>query len=426
MPLMRLALITVHTSPLAKLGGSKTGGMNVYVREIALELSKRNIAVDIYTRREATETPLIDNSLADNIRVVHISAGPEQALSPDEVYPYLTQFTAGVLALITNERIQYDVIYSHYWLSGLVAHVLEESLGTPFVQMFHTLGHMKNRIVMSGLPPLAPNVRVHSEIKIVRWASRIVAATVAEQSQLLWLYRADRRKIAIIPPGVNAERFYPLPMAQTKHQLGIAIDSHLILFVGRIEPLKGVENILHALYLLHQQTPQMLSNVCFAVVGGDLEHADRELTRLRQLSVQLGLSQYVRFLGAQDHSMLPVYYSAALVVMMPSDYESFGLAALEAMACGTPVIASQVGGLAYLIKDGETGFLVPVRQPEILAERISFLISNPHKREQMGRAAARLAQQYTWPSVVDQLLSMFETVAERRFNRRRNSAHLLP
>lgn len=426
MPLKRLAIITVHTSPLAQLGGSKTGGMNVYVREIAQEFGRRNIAVDIFTRRASPEQPLVDGSLGGTVRVIHVSAGLGQPLSPDEVYPHLPQFTAGMLAFTTSENIQYDAVYSHYWLSGLVAHALQEVWGLPFAQMFHTLGHMKNRIVMSGLPAVVPDVRIHHEIRIVRWAYRIIAATPAEQSQLLWLYRADRRKIAIIPPGVNPKRFFPIPMNEAKYRLGIPAEKYLFLFVGRIEPLKGVENILQALHHLHQQKPQVLTNVCFAVIGGDLENADHELTRLQQLSVQLGLSQYVRFLGAQDQSHLPIYYSASVAAMMPSDYESFGLAALEAMACGTPVIASQVGGLAYLIRDGETGFLVPVREPEALAERIVFLLNHPNERERMGQAAAQLAQQYTWPSVADQLLAVFEEVMERRFSPRRSSAHPLP
>ncbi|MBZ0306494.1 MAG: glycosyltransferase, partial [Anaerolineae bacterium] len=305
MSLKRLAIITVHTSPLAKLGGNKTGGMNVYVREIAQELGRRDIAVDIYTRRTSASDPDIDDTLGANVRVIYISAGAEQPLTPDEVYPYLPQFTAGVLASTARENTQYDLVYSHYWLSGLVAHALQEVWGTPFVQMFHTLGHMKNRIILSRAASLAPDVRIHHETRIVRWANCVIAATAAEQSQLLWLYRADRRKIVIIPPGVNAERFYPVPMEQAKQQIGIPSNYRVLSFVGRIEPLKGVENILQALYLLRQKTPRVLSDVCFTVIGGDLKNPDSELTRLQQLSVQLGLSQYVRFLGAQDHTRLP-------------------------------------------------------------------------------------------------------------------------
>lgn len=415
MTIARLALLSVHTSPLAQLGGSKTGGMNVYVREIAQEFAQRGIAVDIFTRRVAAGTPIVDTSLGDNVRVVHILAGPEQTLAPDDVYPYLPQFTAGVQTFVTGESLVYDLIYSHYWLSGMAAHALKAVWDIPFVQMFHTLGQMKNRIVLRDSASLSPDVRVYHETRIVQWANHLIAATTAEQTQLLWLYRADRRKISIIPPGVNTLRFQPVPVVAAKHQLGLPLDEQLLLFVGRIEPLKGVDSILQALAVIHQRSPQLLAAARFIIVGGDTSTMDAgELARLRQLGSQLGLSHLIEFLGAKDQSLLPLYYSAALAVIMPSDYESFGLVALEAMACGTPVIASQVGGLAYLIRDGETGFLVPVRDPAILADRITTLLTDVEQRKQMGQAAAALARQYSWSAIADQLLSLFQRVVDQQ------------
>jgi D-inositol-3-phosphate glycosyltransferase len=268
---------------------------------------------------------------------------------------------------------------------------------------------MKNRIVPDGILQLAPDVRVHYETQITGWANRIVAATPAEQAQLLWLYRTDRRKIVVIPPGVNTERFHVIPMANAKQELGIPVERQLLLFAGRIEPLKGVDSILQALHLIQQQNPALLHQVRFVVVGGDITSThDRELVRLRQLSEQLGLGQAVDFVGAKDQTLLPFYYAAAAAVIMPSDYESFGLVALEAMACGTPVIASQVGGLPFLIREGETGFLVPVREPTALADRMLTLLLNPQERLQMGAAAAKLAQQYSWLAIADQLIPLFE------------------
>lgn len=407
--LNRLALLSVHTSPLAQLGGNKTGGMNVYIRELAQELGRRGVTVDIYTRKAAAHLPLVDHTLGPNVRVICILAGPEMPLNPDDVYAHLPQFTAGVLAFTTSEGLRYDLLYSHYWLSGLVAHQLKDIWGTPFVQMFHTLGHMKNRIVPDGILQLAPDVRVHYETQITGWANRIVAATPAEQAQLLWLYRTDRRKIVVIPPGVNTERFHVISMANAKQKLGIPVERQLLLFAGRIEPLKGVDSILQALHLIQQRNPTLLHHVRFVVVGGDITSThDRELVRLRQLSEQLGLGQAVDFVGAKDQTLLPFYYAAAAAVIMPSDYESFGLVALEAMACGTPVIASQVGGLPFLIREGETGFLVPVREPAALADRMLTLLLNPPQRLQMGAAAAKLAQQYSWSAIADQLIPLFE------------------
>jgi D-inositol-3-phosphate glycosyltransferase len=409
----RIAILSVHTSPLAALGGRKTGGMNVYVREFAEELGRRGVAVDIYTRRTACDTPEVDASLGEGVQVINIKAGNCQPLDPDQVYPHLSQFAAGVIAFTTKHNLQYDMIYSHYWLSGWVAHKLKEVWNTPFVHMFHTLGHMKNRIDAGHAP--VPDVRVSIETQIVQWADRIVAATPAEQAQLLWLYRADRRKIVIAPPGVNTHWFRPLPQDAAKHQLGVSGVCHLLLFVGRIEPLKAVDTILEAISLIRRDHGHLLERVCFAVIGGDPDNpADRELANLRELVAALKLDDIVEFLGAKDQKLLPLYYAAASAVIVPSDYESFGMVALEAMATGTPVIASEVGGLAFLVRTEETGFLVPVRDPSALAEGIMTILTQPDKRKLLGKNAARLAQQYTWSNIVDQLMPTFDEVVSQR------------
>jgi len=413
MGVQRIAILSVHTSPLAPLGGKKTGGMNVYVREFAEELGRHNIAVDIYTRRAAPNLPDVDNFIGENVRVIHLAAGPLQTLDPNDVYPYVSQFAAGVIAFTTRQHIKYDLIYSHYWLSGWVAHKLNEVWNTPFVQMFHTLGHMKNRI--DAKQPILPDIRLTVETQVVQWADRIVAATPAEQAQLLWLYRADPRKIVIVPPGVDSSRFRPIPQDEAKARLNIPLKNNLLLFVGRIEPLKAVDTILEAINLIRRDNPQVLEHTAFAIIGGDPDNpADKELSRLRTLSESLNLRDIVDFLGAKDHKMLAYYYAAATAVIMPSDYESFGMVALEAMASGTPVIASEVGGLAYLVNDKKTGFLVPAREPAALAKGIVTLLTDPIKRAQLGQNAAELARQYAWSNIVDQLLPVFEDVAARR------------
>ncbi|GAB4524482.1 MAG: glycosyltransferase [Anaerolineae bacterium] len=407
MTIKRIAMLSVHTSPIAAIGGKKVGGMNVYVRELAQEFARRGIGVDIFTRRSGPEQPDIDRSLGENVRVIHLLAGPPQPLDPDDVYGHLSQFTAGLIAFATRQGIGYDLIYSHYWLSGWVANKLKEVWGTPFIQMFHTLGHMKYRIVPGSVAPLStPRIRVETEI--VRWADRIVAATPAEHDQLLWLYRADRRKIVVIPPGVDAGRFYPIPEAEAKEKLGIPVETNMLLFVGRIEPLKAVDTILQAIHLLRQQNPDLLATARFAIIGGDPnDSTDQELMRLQTMATELGMDDVVVFLGSKDHSLLPYYYSAATAVIMPSDYESFGMVALEAMASGTPVIASQTGGLAFLVRDQETGLLVPVRDPKALAEGIHTLLAEPEKRALLSQQAAALAEQYAWSNIASQLLTVF-------------------
>jgi D-inositol-3-phosphate glycosyltransferase len=410
-------MLSVHTSPLARLGGKKTGGMNVYVRELARELGRRGIAVDIFTRRDSPDLPEIDTSLGENVRVIHIHAGAPVPLDPIDVYTHVQQFAAGVIAFATRqESLSYDLIYSHYWLSGWVAHKLNEVWGIPFAQMFHTLGHMKNRID-SGMAGLKlPDVRINVETQIMNWADRLIAATPAERAQLLWLYRADARKIAIIPPGVDSQRFRPLERAEARQMLEIHPESKLLLFVGRIEPLKAVDTILEAVHLLKRNHPEVLENTKLAIIGGNPQDLanNQELARLMTFACECDLEEVVQFLGAKDQHMLPAYYAAATAVIMPSDYESFGMVALEAMASGTPVIATEVGGLAYLVRDNETGFLVPVRDPHALADRIRILLTEQATQARLSANAAALAESYTWRQITDQLLTVFEDMLDRR------------
>ena len=409
----RLAILSVHTSPLAAMGGKKTGGMNVYIRELARELGSRGISVDIFTRRNSHDEPDMDHRIAENVRVIYLNAGPVKSLKPDEIYPYLPQFTARLMAFATRKNLKYDIIYSHYWLSGWVAQKLKESWGTPFVHMFHTLGQMKQRILSHN--SILPDQRIRTEMEVVAWADRIVAATPAEHSQLMWLYRANRRKIQIVPPGVDTQRFYPTSQRDAKHDLGFDPDHKILLFVGRIEPLKAIDSIINALDVIQKTEPQLLMQIRFAIVGGDPDDKhDAEMVRLKTLTEDLGLSDVVLFLGAKDQTELPAYYAAATAVIMPSDYESFGMVALEAMATGTPVIASQVGGLGYLVKDRATGFLVPVREPESIACCITKMVNDDCCTEKMGKCASDLAREYAWEKIADRILSTFDEILSKK------------
>jgi D-inositol-3-phosphate glycosyltransferase len=329
------------------------------------------------------------------------------------MYPYMSEFTSRLMAFAMMQGVRYDFVYSHYWLSGWVAQKLKESWGTPFVQMFHTLGHMKQRILTHETT--MPNQRIQTEAEVMRWADALVAATPAEYMQMLWLYRADRRKIEIIPPGVDIERFQPGQDPNVPLELGLGRDGQYLLFVGRIEPLKAVDSILHALAILRNNDSHLLNDMCLVIVGGDpKDKTDSEMVRLQELARELRVSDLVCFAGARDQSQLPAFYANAAAVLMPSDYESFGMAALEAMASGTPVIASQVGGLAYLVRDGETGYLVPVREPQAIAAQIAELLSDPEKCAEMGRRAAEVAQEYAWSKIVDRVLAIFNTVGSKQ------------
>jgi D-inositol-3-phosphate glycosyltransferase len=401
----RVAILSVHTCPLAMLGGKKTGGMNVYVRELSRELSRRGIAVDVYTRSENPGVPHInDADLGPHARVIHVPTGPEEPMQRGAIAEYLPQFVAGVKAFAQDQALRYDVIHSHYWLSGSVAEALRDEWDVPILHMFHTLGHMKNRVAQDVDQKEAP-ARVEAEQRLVSSVDCIVAATPAERAQLMWLYDADMRKIKVVPPGVDTTRFHPLPAGEARREIGVPEDQDMVLFVGRIEPLKGIDTLIRAVALVRQEHP----NMCVTVIGGDDEASEsHEMNRLKELREELGVDDLVTFMGARDQDRLQYYYSAAQVVVMPSDYESFGMVALEAMACGTPVIASEVGGLAYLVQDAVTGFHVPYRDPEELAGKISLLIDNPALRAEMSAAAVAHAQTYDWKHITDEVLATYE------------------
>ena len=417
MSIRRIALICVHTSPLAPMGGVKTGGMNIYVRELAQELGKQGLFVDIFTRRSLVHEPEADSSIGVNVRVIYLNAGPVAPLLPDEHYGHLSEFTANLMAFATLHNLRYDIVYSHYWLSGWVAAKLKEAWGIRFVHMFHTLGHMKKRVHLNEF--YQPDRRILTEAHVLNWADKVIAATPAELAQLRWLYRAKRRQIVVIPPGVNTEQFHDSMSADdARRRLGIDPNSHVLLFVGRIEPLKAVDTILEALHVLRETQANMLKQLHFIIVGGDPDsRSDREMRRLQDLSSELGINQIVSFVGAKEQSFLPIYYSAAAAVIVPSDYESFGMVALEAMSCGTPVIASQVGGLQFLVRDQETGFHVPAREPISLAEAIIALVTDPLKTASMGLTAARIAQEYAWSAIAERLIGVLEAVAGQRLTR---------
>lgn len=417
MPIRRIALLSVHASPLAPMGGAKTGGMNVYIHELARELGRQGLYVDIFTRRASPSERAIDESIGENVRVIYLNAGPPQPLPPHEQYEFLSEFTANLIAFATRRNLLYDMVYSHYWLSGWVAAKLKEAWGIRFAHMYHTLGHMKKRI--EDKSHYQPDRRIMTEMSILQSADRVVAATPAEQAQLRWLYRAGRKQIVVIPPGVDTERFSKVMSRDAARGiLGVKPASNLLLFVGRIEALKAVDTIFEALHVLRERAPSTLRNLQFMIVGGDPESTgDYEMNRLQDLSVELGIARLVSFVGAKEQSELPLYYAAATAVIMPSDYESFGMVALEAMSSGTPVIASQVGGLQFLVRDQETGWHMPAREPISLAECIIELLSDRSRTEDMGLAASRIAQEYAWSRIAERLLKAFEDVACQKLRR---------
>lgn len=412
----QIAMLSVHTSPLAQMGGKKTGGMNVYIRGIARELGKQGYQVDVFTRAEGEPQPQISHDLGTGVRVIHIKAGPQSSIQPVDILPHINTFVAGILAFAAAEQRTYDLIHAHYWLSGLVAGKLKAAwqAATPIVQMFHTLGHMKNQI--NPRPEeRASQARIDGETEIIHHiADLITSPTQAEVEQLQTLYGATKNNIEIVPPGVDLDRFRPEPIHIAKQKIGMSPDRFNILFVGRIEPLKGIDTIIKAASLLRTRHPAEAETIRFTLVGGDPWGANRsaEMERLQTLQQAENVTDIVDFVGAKNQTELPTYYAAADVVVMPSHYESFGMVALEAMAMGTPVIASQVGGLAHLVQDRVTGFHIPPRSADALAQRIDDLRLNPSLRQRLGQQARAHALTYGWPQITGRLITIFDQLLE--------------
>jgi D-inositol-3-phosphate glycosyltransferase len=416
--MLRIAMLSYHTCPLATLGGKDTGGMNVYVRDLTVELGRMGIHVDVFTRSQDEHVPHVLHDLGFGNRVVHVPAGPEVPLPKRELAGYIPEFVEGVKAFAAEKGLHYDAIHSHYWMSGLAAEALSDAWGgTPIVQMFHTLGEMKNRVARSEAEREG-QYRLDGERQVIARADRIIAATPAEQAQLEWLYKAQAGKVTIIPPGVDVCHFYPIPADEARQFIGVDPECCLLLYVGRIEPLKGVDTLIQALALLRGRQTCRREYASLAIIGGEPdatpEAMDAEMRRLRSLCAELGMQDVVLFLGKRGQDTLPYYYSAAEVVVVPSRYESFGMVALEAMACGIPVVASQVGGLAFLVQDGVTGYTIPDGDPQTLSERLSRLLNDEQLRQSLGRNAAEYAQNYAWDKIASQLAGVYEKLAKRK------------
>ena len=412
---MNIAIISYHTCPLATLGGKDTGGMNVYVRDLTAYLGQHGVHADVFTRSQDEHVPHILHDLGHGNRVVHIPAGPEHPRPKQELQDYIEEFTDNILAFAKAKGIQYDLIFSHYWLSGLAALRLKKKWGVPVVHMFHTLAHLKNQIARTEAEKDG-QYRIDGELKVLKGADRIVVATRDERENLVTLYGAKEKKIKIIPPGVDTAHFYPIPVDEAKEFIGMPDDEKMILFVGRIEPLKGIDNLIHAIAQMRMSDVLSRCPHYLYIIGGNPEEsgedANKEMQRLQKMQDELDLHDLVLFLGKRDQDTLQYYYSAAEMVVMPSHYESFGMVALEAMACGTPVVATQVGGLQHLVQDGKTGYTVPNGDPDALEEKITVLICKDDLKQEMKANSIAYAQTYAWENVVKKLIKLFKKMTE--------------
>ncbi len=415
-PALRVAMISVHACPLAPPGAWETGGMNIYIREVARHLSDLGVEVDVFTRRQGPEGPDVVQ-FAEHARVIHISAGPPRSMPKESVVSYIAEFICNMREFVASEERGYDVIHSHYWLSGRVAGYFKSAWHVPMVAMFHTLAELKNQSDL-GQDEAEGTVRLDIERLTATIADRLVASTPVDGGHLEAYYGADERRITIIPCGVDLRRFRPGPLAEARRALHWDQDERVILFVGRIQRLKGIDLLLQTGALLAERhRAREVPRFRIVLVGGRAEPSGddpeaREIRRLQHLAADLGITDLVTWMGAVAHEELPAYYQAADVTVMPSTYESFGLVAVESMACGTPVVASRVGGLQVTVQDGRTGYLIPWRDPRLYADRIAALLTDASLRRRLAAGAHERAATLGWGTTARDLLHLYRELLD--------------
>jgi D-inositol-3-phosphate glycosyltransferase len=369
--------------------------MNVYMRELAHELGQQNIHVDIFTRWTNESTPRIVQ-LHRNVRVIHIQAGPRASICKDDLYQYLPSFAQQIEEFRRSNAIYYDLLHSHYWLASVSGTRLAKWWDVPHITMFHTLARLK-QLAHPNEPE--SQLRLETEQRLIQQVDRIIAATEEERMQMIRLCAASVRQVQVVPCGVDLKLFVPHRRQQAREKLGL--QHPMLLFVGRLDPFKGADLLL--------QAAAMMEEAAEVVIVGGAFTGDSDLQKLRALAADLGISRRVHFLGARPQRQLPPLYSAADITVMPSYHESFGLVAVESLACGTPVVATRAGGLTTIVHHGETGYLVP-RCPGFFAERLDTLLRDSDLRGHMQAAARRSVLQYSWRSVANRMHSVYKDV----------------
>ena len=407
----RIATISLHTSPLDQPGTGDAGGLNVYVVEVAKQLASRGIEVEIFTRAVCRDTPAAVE-LVPGVLVRNVVAGPFEELDKNDLPGQICPFTFGVLrteAAFAPGR--YDLLHAHYWLSGQVAAVAAERWGVPLIQSMHTLGQVKNLTLASG-DCAEPAVRIRGEREVVAAADRLVANTTEEARQLIDLYGARPWRVETVSPGVDLSVFRPSSSAAARRRLGLPADAVVLVFAGRIQPLKGPDVVLRAAASLLRSAPGLAARLVVVFVGGPSGSEVGAPGRLDGLAAQLGISGTVRYEPPCPQPELADWYRAATAVLVPSHSESFGLVALEAQACGTPVVAAAVGGLRTAVRDGFSGILVDGHDPEAWARVLSGLVTSPGRLAELSRGALAHASGFGWPATADRLVEVYTGAME--------------
>lgn len=405
----RIAFISDHASPLAYIGGVDTGGQNVYVAQLAKHLAAQGYLVDVYTRRDNVALDEVVN-WQKGIRVIHVAAGPAYNIVKEEMLQYMEQFKDNMVRFIMSNHLHYELIHANFFMSGLVACGIKKKLGIPFVITFHALGHIRR--IYQAEKDKFPEERIGIEEMIVCEANHIIAECPQDKDDLIAHYRADPRKISIVPCGFSSTEFYPVEKLKARQILGLPADCHILLQLGRMVERKGIDNVIKSMAFLR---PASGKNFKLVVVGGDSENLEEsgsaEYRRLSSITNRLRVTDKVVFAGRKDRDLLKYYYSAADLFITTPWYEPFGITPLEAMACGTPVVGANVGGIKFSVKDGVTGALVPPKQPKKLAEIINRMIGDQVNLSRMSRNAIKHVNAwFTWAKVAEQMHELYRYV----------------
>ncbi|HVO84967.1 MAG TPA: glycosyltransferase [Syntrophobacteria bacterium] len=399
---LNIAMLSVHSSPLGELGSQDTGGMSVYIRELAEELGRRGHRVDIFTRLQDSQSDRTVR-LSEKVRLIHLRAGANGHLHKWALHPHLADFWRELEGFRAEQRIRYDLVHSHYWLSGLVGNWASDQWEVPHIILFHTLGALKNLTVEAEREP---DFRLEVERELVETCDRILAPTLRERDNLLRYYGARLEKIGVVPCGVNLELFRPIDRGRARRHLGFSPNEAVVLFVGRFAPLKGIERLLAAATLL--QEPRRLRLV---IVGGSGDETP-ESQGVRRLSEAYGIRGAVTLAGRIAQDQLPPYYSAADVLVVPSYYESFGLVALESLACGTPVVATDVGAMPSILREGVNGWVVSEGSPLALAQGIDRVLGSA--RLFSGEIVRGSVLRFAWKHVAAAVIDEYNILLRRR------------
>lgn len=407
----RVAVLSVHTSPLDQPGTGDAGGLNVYVVETAKRLAKKGVQVDIFTRRTAS-APDDQVELFPGVKVKHITAGPYEGLAKNSLPAQLCALTAGVLREeLFKPEGWYDLIHSHYWLSGQVGWVASERWGVPLVHTMHTMARVKNLSLAVG-DTAEPKEREIGEQQVVKAAKQLVANTEQEANELIDLYGAKPSQVSVVHPGVDLETFYPADKNEARNAFGIKPEAFVITFVGRVQPLKAPDLLLHAANELIKMNPYLKDKLQLVICGGLSGSGLDKPTQLMDLAKSLGLEANTKFLAPVSRKNLAKIYQASNLVVVPSYSESFGLVAVEAQAVGAPVLAANVGGLKTVVADQKSGILVKDHNPVTWAKEINKLIQDPKQLAQFSQAAPLQAKKFTWDQTVNSLLSVYQSTIE--------------